>query len=75
MICKDQQRASRGRRNHSNLNTDIRPLQIQIHDAETGSWRLYASFYFQGEADACLDALRQREIQARILSRELVSAR
>lgn len=72
MICMGQQRAARIQRNQSNSVSGIGPLQIQIQDADTDCWRLYASFSFQGEAEACLDALQQRGIQARMLSREFI---
>jgi hypothetical protein len=72
MICQDQQRTSRGHRSLSNpVRVVTGPFQIEIQDTDTQAWRMYASFRFRGQAEACLDALRQRAIEARIFSTDL----
>ena len=66
MICQDQQRITRGHRHLSQFASHA-SFRIQVQDADWGTWRMYANFSFRGEAEACLDALRLRGIEARML--------
>ncbi len=71
MICQGQSRNTRGLRNASSPGGITKHFRIQVHDAEAESWRMYASFRFLGEAEACLDSLQQRGIEARLVSTDL----
>ena len=75
MICKDSARSSRNHRPQlAPTRVLINPFRIQIQDSETAVWRMYASFQFEGEAEACLDVLKQRGIEARMVSNQLSCA-
>lgn len=71
MICQDQQRLTRGQRDTSASLSVTNHFRILVQVAETESWRIYASFRFPGEAEACLDVLRRRGIEARLDSTDL----
>ena len=75
MIHQDSARTSRHHRTHqSPTRVLINPFRVQIQDSETASWRMYASFEFEGEAEACLDLLTQRGIETRLISNEVTCA-
>jgi hypothetical protein len=72
MIRQVHPRTPRGLRSTSSPGL-TKQFRIQVLDPEADSWRMYANFRYPGEAEACLDALRQRGIEARILSTDLRS--
>lgn len=71
MICQDHPRVTRGIRSVSSPGGSSKHFRVQILDSETNSWRMYANFRFAGEAEACLDALATRGIEARLVSATL----
>ena len=40
--------------------------QVRFRDHETNHWRIYANFEFYGEAEACLQQLLSRGIDAKL---------
>lgn len=42
------------------------PFQVQIRDADSDSWRVYAQCSSLGEAEACLQELCRRGLDARL---------
>ena len=71
MICQDYPRGTRGLRSVSSPGGSSKHYRVQVLDSETSSWRMYANFRFVGEAEACLDALAARGIEARLVSANL----
>lgn len=71
MICQERPHVSRGLRSVKTPGGNSQHFRVQIQDSETHSWRMYASFRFSGEAEACLAALAERGIVARLVSAEL----
>ncbi len=70
MICQEP-RGARCLRSVNSPGGSSKHFRVQIHDPEGNSWRMYASFRFLGEAEACLDALTRREIEARLVAADL----
>jgi hypothetical protein len=69
MICQDP--STRPLRCVNSPGGISKHYRVQVHDPETNSWRMYASFRFVGEAEACLDALAHRGIEARLIAANL----
>ena len=67
MICHPQPRVIRSSSSAGGLSKHFR---IQFFDSELGAWRMYASFRFLGEAEACVDALSCRGIEVRLIKSE-----
>jgi hypothetical protein len=40
--------------------------RVQLRDQDTNQWRVYANFEFFGEAEACLNQLLHRGIEAKL---------
>jgi hypothetical protein len=49
--------------------------QVQFRDQDTNHWRVYASFEFYGEAEACLIQLQSRGIEAQLDSNRACRSR
>lgn len=67
MICQTQPRVVRSTSSAGGLSKHFR---IQFFDVELGTWRMYASFRFLGEAEACVEALAVRGIEVRLIKSE-----
>ena len=74
MIVMDPLRSWRGPRSLSNRLESEPRFRIQVQETESGCWRMYANFQFSGEAEACLDALNARGIEARLIDQHATSA-
>lgn len=71
MICQPRPQFLRGLRSGNSPGGSSKNYRVQVHDLESEAWRMYASFRFAGEAEACLTALAERGIEARLVAAEV----
>lgn len=66
MVCRRESCLERALRRADAPARNSAGYRVQFRDAETNSWRVYANFQFLGEAEACLNELLYRGIEARL---------